>query len=281
MAIRPVFTPVLSDRPGVVVEPVDFPWHAGLSPEQKRRNVVELHAAWLRRRRFVVPLEVSSKSTQAVGVSLGAFRLGVDSRKAGGFVCVESLYQGSKVFAHAGPFPEVLRLDAVRARALVREAGGEAPLVAFELHGQRWPLTPRRAFYDWLYLHALHANPQLVAALEGYGCFTDIEFNPARSVNCQAYAVALYVSLRACDRLDAALRDPAAFRRLHPADETPGRPADGEPAARTPMPSAASARRKPRPSRRPVRRTLPAPTAVPGSLPLFDAAFPQDPEPSE
>jgi len=45
----------------------------------------------------------------------------------------------------------------------------------------------------------------------GYSGFTDIEFNPKKSINCQAYSVALYVSLEKSGLLKDALTTPEDF----------------------------------------------------------------------
>ena len=52
---------------------------------------------------------------------------------------------------------------------------------------------PRTAFYDCLYVQALLENPQLAGVVLSYDAFTDIAFNPQRSLNCQARAAALFV----------------------------------------------------------------------------------------
>lgn len=44
-----------------------------------------------------------------------------------------------------------------------------------------------------------------------YDTFTDIEFNPAKSINCQAMAAAVYVSLRKEDFLAKALESTEDF----------------------------------------------------------------------
>ena len=48
---------------------------------------------------------------------------------------------------------------------------------------------------DWLYINALHKHQELAEQVLTYRAFSDIAFNPDRSINCQAYAAALYVSL--------------------------------------------------------------------------------------
>lgn len=214
MANRPVFIPVLEGLPGVLAQTVSFAWHAGLSKQQKQKNVAAIHEALKKAfPNLVRPLEISSKSRTATGVALSAFNLGITSVKSGGFVCVESLYQASKVFADAGPFPELYLRPAKEVRERLA-AFKDQVLVAFDLHGVRWPLLPRQVFYTWVYCQALYRNPRLAEAVKGYDCFTDVEFNPERSVNCQAYAAAFYVSLARNGSLEEALSSQERFLRI-------------------------------------------------------------------
>ena len=57
------------------------------------------------------------------------------------------------------------------------------------------PLNPKTIFYDWLYINAVLENPLLAAELLKYNAFKDIEFNPEKSINCQAKAAVLFVAL--------------------------------------------------------------------------------------
>ena len=66
--------------------------------------------------------------------------------------------------------------------------------MAFELNGVRFPLIPPTAFYDWLYFQALYPHRDWLRKLHQFEGFTDIEFNPAKSINCQARACALFVA---------------------------------------------------------------------------------------
>lgn len=68
-------------------------------------------------------------------------------------------------------------------------------LTGFQFYGVNWGLEPQTAFYDWLYISALKKKPEYVEELLSFSAFSDIEFNPERSINCQAYSVALYLSL--------------------------------------------------------------------------------------
>ena len=65
-------------------------------------------------------------------------------------------------------------------------------LVAFVRDDVEWPLEPKTAFYDYIYVSALVENFGHGLDLSEYQWFTDIEFNPKKSLNCQARAVAIY-----------------------------------------------------------------------------------------
>ncbi len=214
MAIRPVFIPVFAKQPLVRVEDHAFTWNPGLSVRQKQRNVAALHRAVVEKHPGFRPLEISSKSTVPLGVALSAFNLGATT-PSGKHVCVESVYQASKVFANGqGPFPEYYAQNAQVVRKRIREIDGK--LARFQYGQEVWPLVPTRAFYDWIYCKMLARNPGLVAALHDYDAFTDIEFNPQKSVNCQAYAVALYLAMEKAGVLAEALSGRDAFLRFHP-----------------------------------------------------------------
>lgn len=196
MAVRPVFVPVVSGPRLVETRPVEFQWFPGLSAAQKQRSIDALHAAALRLPGVDAVLEISSKSRQPLGVASSAFNLS-STRGADRHVSVECAFQASKVFERGGPYVDILSMssrDAKRDQRL--QASGR--LLAFRGEEGDWGLDPRTAFYDWLYIHALLRQPDLVVGLMGFSAFTDIEFNPERSINCQAYSAALYVSL--CNR---------------------------------------------------------------------------------
>lgn len=48
---------------------------------------------------------------------------------------------------------------------------------------------------DWLYIRALAPYKAWIAKNVVYGGFTDIEFNPKKSVNCQARAFAEFLAI--------------------------------------------------------------------------------------
>jgi hypothetical protein len=193
MAQRPVYQPVSTGELLVSTRQVEFVWTPGQAPVQKQKNVVALHLAAQDQLGIRQPLEISSKSTLSLGVAASAFNLIITTPQQRRF-SVEAAFQSSKVFERGGPYTDLLEQSARQARQDPRlRASGE--LLAFRFFRQEWPLQPITAFYDWLYLNALRQNPDIANGLLEYDAFTDIEFNPQRSLNCQAYTAALYVAL--------------------------------------------------------------------------------------
>lgn len=208
MAERPVFVPGPGPRGETPVGEVlvAFVWHPGMAMSQKQKSVASLHQAAAREGISPV-LEVSTKSNEWLGRQLSAFNLMLDS-PVHGALTVESAFQGSKVFSEGGPYRDLFRLPG---REIKRDSRLKGRLLAFDFEGVRWALEPKTAFYDWLYLRALHEHPELAGQVAAYAGFTDIEFNPKKSLNCQARACALYVALARAGMLDALLSDSDAY----------------------------------------------------------------------
>lgn len=191
MATRPVF----AAEKEVLVRRVDvkFQWHPGFALSQKRKSIDSLHEAAMQHG-LGRPLEVSTKSPLALGRSLSSFNLRLPVR-GNGRAPLECVFQGSKVFEKAGPFTDLFSQEPASARRDPR-LRGSGRLTHFEWDEDTWQLLPRTAFYDWLYLNALLLVPADARELEEWDAFTDIEFNPRKSLNTQARSCALYVALR-------------------------------------------------------------------------------------
>lgn len=209
MAVRPVFVPIDAGHILSVTKDVDFPWAPGMSKTQKQKSIRALHTA-ANAQGLNSLLEISSKSEDEIGVKLSAFNLIIKTKKLGKEFTVESAFQASKVFEMGGPYVDILDKSSLEAKKDIRlkESGG---LISFKFYNTTWPLVPRTAFYDWLYLSALNQNKDLAFQLLNYDGFTDIEFNPVKSINCQARAAALYVSLVRRNMLDDVLSSKAKF----------------------------------------------------------------------
>lgn len=193
MANRPVFIPV-EKPPYVETKQVAFEWFPGFAKSQKQRSLKSLHREAILRHGLSNPLEISSKSLQPLGVSLSAFFLEMELTVAPHRACVEVVYQASKVFEAAGPFLDLL-LKSPREAKRDDRLRSSGKLKGFLWQDRLCPLEPKTAFYDWVYLRALLDNPERLSKTLTYGFFTDIEFNPERSVNCQAHAAALIVGI--------------------------------------------------------------------------------------
>lgn len=87
-------------------------------------------------------------------------------------------------------------------------------LIRFELGELTFETEPKTYFYNWLYINALAKDHELSKAVLQYDAFTDIEFNPQRSINCQAEAAAVYKGLFLAGKLAEALRDKESFREV-------------------------------------------------------------------
>ena len=192
---------------------IDFVWFPGLSISQKQKSIKSLHGSALQNRSIQKILEISSKSESDEGVNLSAFNLSFKT-PSGGQASVEVIFQGSKVFSGGGPFVDIYEKTSREAKKDYRlsESG---QLIGFQYGATQWPLDPQTAFYDWLYLSAVNRNKDLTRALLEYEAYSDIEFNPAKSINCQAYSAALYKALVKRQLLSQALASPVDFLRIH------------------------------------------------------------------
>ncbi len=208
MAERPVFVPVDTGFQLIRERPTTFLWHPGMAPSQKKKNVAALHESALRL--GITPiLEVSTKSDDRLGLRLSAFNLKVEMTE-GWAIPLESAYQGSKLFKFGGPFQDMYGKSGfeIKKDERLKSSGS---LRGFRFDGLEWELEPKTAFYDWLYIHAVHREPDLRGHLSAYAGFTDIEFNPLKSINCQARSCALYVSLLRRQVLEDVLRNRQVF----------------------------------------------------------------------
>ena len=210
----------------VTAIPVEFVWHPGMSKSQKQRSIRSLHEAAAQTKSIRRILEISGKSEDETGVLLSAFNLRVQLIDDV-IASVEALFQGSKVFSNGGPFTDIYLKDSREAKKDERvRASGQ--LIGFRCDNRDWPLYPQTVFYDWLYVSALRQNPILAAKILEYDGFSDIEFNPQKSINCQAASAALYKVLVVRGLFDAAMSSPEEFIRIHANHKKNAVPVQGE-----------------------------------------------------
>lgn len=191
MAVRQVFIPI-QDCIGVKIHDINFEYFYGASIQQKQKSIKSLHEACKSMGSFNV-LEVSSKSENPLGVSLSAFNLSTTSLILKQKFTVEQAFQSSKVFESGGPYIDLLYKASRKAKTDFRlKSSGN--ILYFKFFGKKYEKNPPTLFYDWLYINVLLKNELLVKKLVNYDAFTDIEFGK-KSINCQAYTVALFKSL--------------------------------------------------------------------------------------
>lgn len=210
MATRPVFISQSIGSALVRTEWVDFTWHAGMAMSRRQMSMRSLHEAAQTLHSKARILEVSRMSNEALGEQLSAFNLTLEHKDQNREISVECAFQASKVFERGGPFLDLLNASPANAKRDLRlqESGR---LTGFRFFDEEWANEPPTAFYDWIYVNALHRRPDLASAVTKYDIFTDIAFNPEKSINCQASAVALYVALVRRGELRAALLSREAF----------------------------------------------------------------------
>lgn len=211
MAVRPIFVVSLDSR-YCIRENVEFEFFSGFSDKQKKRCINSLHQSYLATTPGKKILEISSKSEDELGVRLSAFNLMMKSENGKEF-SVESAFQAGKVFELGGPYLDLLYVPSKVAKRDER-LKNSGKVIAFEFDRKRFETEPKTLFYNWLYINTLHLHKELARPLLDYDAFTDIEFNPQKSINCQAEAAAIYVSLSKQGLLEQALQDKERFKEI-------------------------------------------------------------------
>lgn len=181
MAKRPAWT---IENGKIISKDFEFAWNGGFAISQKRKNINALHQA-IEDATGQTALEISSKGEVELGNQLSAFKM-----KTTG-VFIENVFQASKRYENGGPYLDLLDVAPKDAKRDERhKISGK--LVAFVRNGEDWPLEPKTVFYDYIYVLAVIENFGCELDINEYNWFTDIEFNPGKSINCQARAVAIY-----------------------------------------------------------------------------------------
>lgn len=183
MAERPAF---FIDKGKVVCESYSFEWFSGFAVSQKQKSIESLHNAIIKADTDAKPLEISTKSKDAVGIKLSAFNL-----KRNGYT-LENIFQSAKVFENGGPYLDLLDMPPKEAKRDDR-LHTSGSLKAFQYQNEEFPLNPKTVFYDYIYIMAVRESftAHELSAISKYNYFTDIEFNPAKSINTQARTAAM------------------------------------------------------------------------------------------
>lgn len=183
MAKRPAF---FIRQEKVVQDIFSFEWFPGFAISQKQKSVESLHHAIQKADADARPLEISTKSKETVGINLSAFHLRLNN------YTLENVFQSSKVFANGGPYPDLLDVPPKAAKRDER-LHNSGNLKAFRYQNEDFPLIPKTVFYDFIYIAAVKNSfaADEIKEISSYNYFTDIEFNPAKSINTQARSAAI------------------------------------------------------------------------------------------
>jgi len=211
MAQRPIFI-IKNSKPFFEEKNIEFKFYNGFSITQKSKSIKSLHDS-AKEQGLDNILEVSTKSDSKIGWALSAFNLLIDFN-GDQQISVECAFQGSKVFEGNIQYKDLYNVTSVEAKKdnRLKESGN---IIGFEFEGTWWDNEPKTAFYDWIYVTALYQNRKdLVEELLQYNTFSDIEFNPQKSINCQARTCAILVSLVKENLVDEALSSKDKFIEL-------------------------------------------------------------------
>lgn len=194
MTIRPVFK-LIGYSPFFKKIDIPFEYASGFALVQKQKSINNLHKAFYNLYPKYKILEISTKSSDILGQQLSAFNLQVSIN--GIKYPVETLYQASKVYNSGIYTEQILKMQPNEAKKFLQEINNKYILKHFYFGGIIFPLEPKTFFYNWLYINALVREKDLIQDIidNQYNVFSDIEFNPKKSINCQAQALAIGISL--------------------------------------------------------------------------------------
>ena len=214
MAKRICFISTPSEYPIYKEIEVEFEYFNGFAVSQKQKSIRSMHESVNKMDKSLQILEVSTKSTNPIGVALSAFNLKFYEINTDKEYPLENIFQSSKVFERGGPYRDLLNVhpkDAKRDERL-KSSGN---LIHFNYNGTIWEKEPKTMFYDWIYMSSLYRNESLSKKILEYNAFTDIEFNQEKSINCQARSAAIFVSLSKLGKLEKVLNNKEELKRIY------------------------------------------------------------------
>ena len=187
---------------------INYTYVPGFAPIQRKKNIINLHEVLSKEYKDLKVLEVSTKSSNELGIKLSAFNL-----KYKGYF-IENIFQSSKVFSDNNQYEFLLTKKPLEAKRFIQNLDNKK-IIKFRFLNKEYPLIPRSLFYDYIYVNALNENKDSFKDLINYDVFTDIEFNYKKSLNTQARACAIYTYLLRNNKVDEYLNDIELFKRLY------------------------------------------------------------------
>ena len=166
--MRPIFISTGDIESPFSKEDISFEWVKGMSYSQKCKRRDSLASEIAKLYDIKRWLEISTKSDKDIGVKLSAKNLVL--KTSTGSNTVENIYQKAKYFY-------------------------KGEIVGFKYNDCVFENEPTGMFYDYIYIYAILQNKELIKDLVQYDIFSDIEFNPKKSINTQARAAAIFKTL--------------------------------------------------------------------------------------
>ena len=119
----------------------------------------------------------------------------IDKLAASGATYTEyGMLMAGKVFENGCQYTDLMLVSPKDAKRDER-LKNSGKLTMFRFSGQNFPLIPESLFYNYIYINAIIENEKLAKKILDFNGFTDIEFNPQKSISTQAESAAIYVAL--------------------------------------------------------------------------------------
>lgn len=169
MANRPIYISTGDINNPFTEDSISFEWKAGYSYVNKCKRRDNLKKEIAKKYDIDKWLEVSSISDKDIGRRLSALNLMLTLTN-GNKYSVESIYQSSKVYK-------------------------DNHIIGFKFNNTVFENNPYGMYYDYIYMVALYQNKDYHEIIKDYYLFTDLFFNPNKSLNTQARAIAIFKTL--------------------------------------------------------------------------------------
>ena len=212
MAKRPVFVPNPSGTRLVTEVPVEFHWHPGMAASQKKKKRCRIACGGEQPSRTCqYPRDI--EQVRAQGRHPAQRIPSAPDERTGMRPPWNAGSREARFSKAADPLP--ISISSPRAKQNVTlDCVKAGDLVGFRFEGRDFPLSPATAFYDWIYIRALAPHSDWAQKLGRFDAFSDIEFNPTKSVNCQARSCATFVALCHRREVQAAANDFDHYKTL-------------------------------------------------------------------
>lgn len=212
MAKRPIFISTNNFNEPIIEKEIEFEWVKGLSFQQKQKRVELFHECIKTEYNDAKILEVSTKSKDELGIKLSAFNLRIKYKNIN--TTIESVYQSSKIYKNNRNNKDLIFKSSQTAKKESIKYRLEE-IIGFKFEDIEFENEPMGMFYDWLYIKGLMQNSKYFKEIVKYNIFTDIEFNPKKSYNCQARALAIFKTLYISKKINEIMKDVESYKEYY------------------------------------------------------------------